>query len=306
MGKIPVFSTVTRAYDFLLGEFLTIVRLAWAPYLAAGAVSYYFGGQVFDAALEAAKNPSAMNAVMPANFIIGLISFVTSVMVTVALLRVVLYGDRKPGLMVYLWLGAAEFRLIVVSILLVIAFLAGGIGVGLVLALLAAIAAAVPVLSVLLGIGMIVLFFVAIWVVLKLTLIAPVIVAEKNLGVERSWELMKGNALRMFFVLILTFVPIAIVSLIAMSMILGPDFPPFPAFPSFTDGAGPKSAEAIKAATDAFETAMRQWQLDLYGAMRKHWLEITIAGVVGNLVQTALLAGIQGNAYIAIAGQPKE
>lgn len=306
MGKIPVFGTVSRAYGFLLGDIATIVRLAWAPLLIAGAVSYYYGGQVFDASLQAQKNPSAVLELMPINFLIGIVSFLTSVMVTIALLRVVLYGDRKPGLFVYLWLGLAELRLIFVSILLVIAFIAAMLGLGLVLGLLAAIAAAVPVFSVVLGIGMIVLFFVAIWAVLKLTLIAPVIVAEKSLGVERSWELMKGNALRMFFVLILTFIPIAIVSLIAMTMILGTDFPAFPPFPSFTDGGAAKTPEALEAASEAFRKAMEQWQLDLYGAMRKHWLEITIASVVGNLIQTALLAGVQGNAYIAIAGEPKQ
>lgn len=306
MAKIPVFGTVSRAYGFLLGEFGTIVRLSWAPLLIAGAVSYYYGGQVFDASLQAEKNPQAMLELMPLNLLIGLVSFVTGVMVTVALLRIVLYGDRKPGLFVYLWLGMAELRLMLVYVLLVIAFFAAAIGVGLVIALLGAIAAAVPVFSVVLGIGMIALFFAIIWVVLKLSLVAPAIVAERSLGVERSWELMRGNALRMFFILIFTFIPVVIVSVIAVALALGPDFPPFPALPSFTDGDAAKSAEAIEAATTAFREAMEKWQLDFYGAMRKHWLEITVAGAVGNLIQTALLVGVQGNAYIAVAGEPRE
>lgn len=306
MGKIPVFGTVSRAYGFLLGEFATIVRLAWAPTLIAGAISYHYGGQVFEAAMQAEKNPSAVVEMMPLNFVIGLVAFVTTIMVTVALLRVVLFGDRKPGLVVYLWLGMAELRFILVSILLVIAAIAAMIGLGMVLALLAGISAAVPVFSVVLAFGMIALFFAAIWAALKLTLIGPVIVAEKNLGVERSWELMRGNALRMFFVLVLTFIPIAIASTLLLTVLLGPDFPSFPPFPALTNGDAAKSSEAVRQAMEVWGKAMEKWQLDLNVAMSKHWLEVTIASVIGNLVQTALLAGVQGNAYIAIAGEPKE
>jgi hypothetical protein len=227
-------------------------------------------------------------------------------MVTVALLRVVIYGDRKPGLFVYLWLGMAELRLILVSVLLVIAFIAAMIGIGLVVGLFGAIAAAVPVLSVLIGVAMIVLVFVGLWVVLKLTLIAPVIVAERSLGVERSWELMKGNALRMFFVFLLTFIPIALVSIIVMTFVLGPDFPNFPPFPSLSDGGAAKSPEAVEAAMKAWGEALEKWNVDLNLATRKHWLEVTAIGAIANLVQVALLVGIQGNGYLAVAGQPKE
>jgi hypothetical protein len=303
MGKIPILGTVSRAYGFLLGEIGTIVRLTWAPLLLGAGLSYLYGGEALDAAIAAGNDPSRALAQAPAQVVIGTVAFVTGVIATVALLRVTIFGDRKPGLFVYLWLGAAELRLLVVTILLVVAFIAAGIGVGLVFALLAALTAAMPVFSVVLMLGLGALIVAAIWVPIRLSLIAPVVVAENSLGVERSWELTKGNALRMLAVLLLTFVPYVIVSLLAFTAILGGDFPAFPALPDFAGAEPAKSEAAMKAAAEAFQKVLDQWQTDVAKAMRAHWPEVSVLTFVGNLVSTALWAGATGSAYTAVAGE---
>lgn len=305
MSKIPVLGTVSRAYGFLLGEIGTIVRLAWAPLLIGSALGFVFGSEPMDAALRSNGDPNVALQYAPTQFLVGVIAFVTGVMATVALLRVVVFGDRKPGLFVNLWLGAAEFRLIIVSLLLLVAFIAGGIGVVLVFGLLAALTAAIPVLGIALLAGMVALIFAAIWVPLRLALISPVVVAENTLGVERSWALMKGNALRMFFVLLLTFLPYFIVTWIAFTALMGSDFPSFPAFPSFAD-IDPQKSEAVKTASEAFGKAMEQWELDLTKAIRKHWTEVAVLGFLSNLVSTALWAGVAGTAYTAVASERHE
>lgn len=301
MSKIPVIGTVSRAYGFLLGEIGTIVRLAWAPLLVGSGLSYLYGGQAMDASIAGQNDPAAAMAQMPQQFIIGLVSFVTGVMATVALLRVVIVGDRKPGLFVYLWLGGSELRLILVSILLVIAFIAAMIGVGLVFALIGVMAAAVPALSFLLAVAVLAVFIAAIYVPLRLSLVGPVVVGENNLGVERSWALMKGNALRMLGVLVLTFLPYMIVSWLILAAIIGSDFPALPAFPNFADPELAKSEAAMKTAVQAFEASMTAWQLEFIKALRIHWLEVNILGFVGNLVSTALWAGAVGTAYTTLA-----
>ena len=303
MGRIPVLATVSRAYGFLLGEIGTIVRLTWAPLLAGAALSYLYGGQVMDAAIVAGSDPSKAVAQMPAQFLIGVVAFVAGVIATVALLRVMIFGDRKTGLFVYLWFGGAELRLIIVTLLLVVAGVAAMIGVTLVFALLAAMTAAMPVLSVVLMAAIAALILAAIWVPLRLSLVAPVVVAENSLGVERSWELTKGSALNMLFVLVLTFVPYMIVSWIAFTAIVGTDFPAFPAFPDVAGADAAKSEAAMKAAAEAFQKAMEQWQVDFIKAMRAHWPEVSVLGFVGNVVSTALWAGATGAAYTAVAGE---
>lgn len=303
MGKIPVLGTVSRAYGFLLGEVGTIVRLAWAPLLVGATLSYLYGGEILDATVAAGNDPARALARAPAQFLVGIVAFVTGVIATVALLRVMVFGDRKPGLFVYFWLGASEFRLILVTLLLVVAFIAAMIGVGLVFAVLGALAAAMPVLSVLLLLATGALIFAAVWVPLRLSLVPPVVVAENSLGVERSWELTKGNALRLLLVFVLAFVPYTIVSWFAFSAILGADFPAFPPLPGFADPEMAKSETAMKAAAEAFQKAMEAWQLDFAKAMRAHWVAVCALGFIGNLVTTALWAGVTGGAYTALVGE---
>lgn len=308
MNKIPVMGTVSRAYGFLLGEIGTIVRLTWAPLLVASAFSYLYGGEAMLAAANAKDDPTAMAAMLPVQLIIGAIAFVGGIIATVALLRVVVFGDRKPGLFVYLWLGRAELRLIAVSLLLLVALIAAAVGVGFIFGLLGVLAAAVPVLGILLLAGVLALIFVAVWVPLRLSLIAPVVVAENNLGVERSWALTKGNALQMLLVLLLTMLPFVIVTWIAMGLVLGADLPALPEFPTMPppESDPAKAGKAAEAAGEAFRHAIETWQLGLYQAMHKHWLEISILGFVGNVVQTALWTGVTGSAYTTLAGERTE
>ena len=305
MSKLPVLGTVSRAYGFLLGEFGTIFRLAWAPLIVGSALSYFYGGQAIDAAIAAGAgaDPASAVAYVPVQFLIGLVSFVTGIMAVVVLLQVVIFGDRKPGLPAYLWLGGAELRLILVSVLLAIAIIAGMVASVIVLGILGAMAAAIPALGLVVGIGSIVLFFVVMWAALRLSLIAPVVVAENNLGVERSWAIMRGNALRMFVVMLVTFIPYALVAGVAFFAIIGGDMPAFPAFPEMGSA---KDAAASKAAAEAVGKVMEAWQLNLMKAMRLHWLEITVVGFAGNLVTTALWAGVMGSAYRSIVGEKAE
>ncbi|MFM9863861.1 MAG: hypothetical protein ACKVRO_09670, partial [Micropepsaceae bacterium] len=125
---------------------------------------------------------------------------------------------------------------------------------------------------------------------------SPVVVAENNLGVERSWQLMSGNVLRMLLVLILTFVPYVIVVALATFTILGADLPAFPAFPAMA-GA---DAKATSEGAEMFRKAMEAWQLGLTKATRAHFAELAVLGFFGTLFQTALMAGALGNAYNAV------
>lgn len=296
MSKIPVMGTVSRAYGFLLGDIGTIVRLAWAPLLIGSALSYVYGPQIMDAAIQNQSDPAAAMAQAPAQFLIGIVSFVTGIMATVALLRVVIQGDRKPGLFVYLWFGGAEMRLIIVTILLGIALIAAGIGIALVLALLGGLAAVVPAMGAVVGIAAFALVPLMIWVFLRLSLISAVVVAENNLGVERSWQLMAGNVLRMLLVVIMAFLPYVIVACIAAYVILGNDLPPFPNFPAMGGAGAPAATEGA----EAFRKGMETWQLGLNKAFRAHIEELTVMSFIGNLISTALAAGVFGNAYNAI------
>jgi hypothetical protein len=302
MNKIPVMGTISRAYGFLLGEIGTILRLTWAPLLLAAGLSYLYGGEALQASIAAAGDPNRALEGAPAQFLIGIVGFVTGVIAMVALLRVVIFSDRKPGLYVYLWLGGAEFRLIAVLILLAIAFTAAGIGVILVFALLAALTAALPVMSVVLLLATVAIIVAAIAAVVRLSLVWPVVVAENSLGVERAWALSKGNTLRLLGVLLAVVVPYSLAAWLVFMALLGSDFPAFPAFPS-VDPALANSEAAMKEAGEAFRQAWMQWQVALAKGLSAHWAEVSVLGFLANLVSTALWAGATGSAYTALAGE---
>ena len=40
MSKVPVLSTVSRTYGFLLGDIITVLQIAWLPMLLATGVNY--------------------------------------------------------------------------------------------------------------------------------------------------------------------------------------------------------------------------------------------------------------------------
>jgi hypothetical protein len=297
MNKIPVFGTVSRAYGFLIGDFGTILRLAWAPLLGAAIVQYYIGSQVMDAMMQATatSDPTRIMAYAPQNFLLGCVQFLAGIIATVALLRVVISGDRKPGLFVYFWFGSAEIRLVAVYILLFIAAIAAFVGFGIVFAILAALVSQVPALGVVLIVAVFALMFVVLWVVLRLTLIAPVIVAESGLGVERSWALTRGNALRLLFIILLTFVPLAFITGLIFFAVLGGDFPAFPDVFSMAKPGGAGQA--------AVQEAIKTWQAHLMEAYRKHWPEVSALGLFYTIVSTALFSGMSGSAYIAASGK---
>lgn len=297
MNTVPVNATISRAYGFLLGEFVTIGRLTWAPLLLGAGLSYFYGAPAIDGAGGIEANPAAL--------LISIVVFVTGIMAMTALLRVVVFGDRMPGLYVYLQLGGAELRLILVSVLLLIAFIAATLGATLVLAVVGAMAAAIPVVGLVLFLAALVgLVGGLIWVLVRLSLTWPAIVAENTLGVERSWALTKGNAVAMLLVLLATYGVCLVATWLVFATILGTDYPPLPPFPTVSDTEAAKSPEAIKAMADIFQRALEKWQIDLAKALSAHWFAVSVLTLISNFVSTVLWAGATGTAYHALAGEP--
>lgn len=293
MTTIPVSATISRAYGFLLGEVGTIVRLTWAPLLLGAGLSYFYGAPTVDGAGKIEPNPAL--------FLISLVMFVTGTMAMVALLRVVVFGDRMPGLYVYLKLGAAEARLILVTVLLVIGFIAAMFAATLVVTLVGAMAAAVPVVGIALLVAVVAgVFGGLIWALVRLSLTWPAIVAENNLGVERSLALTKGNVLPLFLVLLATYGVCTLVTWIAFVVILGADYPALPSLPAISD-AQAKSPEAVKLIAETFQKALEKWQVDLTRAIGAHWFAVSLLTLISNFVSTVLWAGATGTIYAGLA-----
>ncbi|MBU6156689.1 MAG: hypothetical protein KJS87_07140 [Alphaproteobacteria bacterium] len=287
MSKIPVFATVSRTYGFLLGDIATVLQVAWLPMAVAAGLNFYYGQSLNPAEIVKGGPEAAMQA-SALSFGIGIASMVASLMVTVGLLRVVMYGQR-PAAPFYLWFGMAELRLLLAYTLLGIAFIAAILAFALVMGILGAAVAstpAAPLVAVAAGAFVIAMF----WALIRLTLIPAVIVAENNLGVERAWALSGGNALRLLAILILTYLPFAVIMVFITFTMVGLPFPDFA-------GLGGDSMDA-----KAIEQAVQAWQKSFMDTMYANWLTISILNFISSIVSAVLYAGIAGNAYMAVAG----
>ena len=295
MNRIPVFQTVSRTYGFLLGDIAAILQVTWLPMLVVAVLNFYVGGASMDEAI-AAKGEPGMSQTAGASYLVGFLALLANVMVLVALLRVVMFGQRPGNAPFYLWFGMTEARLVLTYILLTIAAIAGVIGGGILLGLLGAASSGAGAAGPVVGLLSSALIVVIIWVFLKLVIVPAVVVAENNLGVERAWELMRGNALRMFGVLVMVYIPFGAFALLAMSMIMGADFPAMPDFQSL--GAAGDSEAVAK--------AVQGWQLELLKAIRLNWLEVSVLNFLSSIISAALLAGVAGNAWLTLAGEQPE
>jgi len=214
--KLPVFATAGLVYRFLFGELGTIARLSWFPLLLVFLVLYAVAYFAFEAMREAlpsvlSGDPAATlkgKLVWQAAGLIALLAG-TSV-VAVALHRVILFGDRKPGRLCYFAFGKIELLflllpLVAYATLFSINFLV-------VMNFRSLPTPGFVLLSVSAG-------FALLWLALRLLLIFPVIVVEGRYDFSQAWTLTRRNFWRMVGTLIVTGVPLILVML-ALQLLL--------------------------------------------------------------------------------------
>lgn len=295
-GKIPIFGAVASAYGFAFGNFLTVLRLSWFWLAVVAGLNIYWGPKVMEATIEGFKafqngGPEAMAAAMSSvqfeSNVMQLVSGLASVLIIVALVRVVISQDKRDGVPLHILSGMPDLRVIGVYILLVIAMIAAVFGIAIVFGIVGAMlnAAGAGAIVGILGLILVVLFL---WVALRLSLVLTVAAVEANLGVERSWSLMKGNSLRMLIAYILTFVPFGIGVIFAFSALVGPDV--WASIPQI-DQSNPQ----------AFQGALMAWLATFFQGISANlpiWMAV---GSVVNMIYYGLIAGLLGRAYRAAA-----
>jgi hypothetical protein len=229
MHKIPVFATVGNAYRFLVREFGTIVRLSWFPLLIATALQYFAARAAYQHFIDAlnGQRELSLTTVYALQYGPGLLQFVAAAIVAVALHRVILFSDRKPGQIVYLAFGKVEGIFILLPFLLAIlaipcafalsfgsAWLTQGLGYQ-AERQSSLVHIAIPVVLTL-------LFGLAAFVITRLSLLFPLAVAERRIGLREGWRLGRGNFWRLFGVLMLGVVPFGMVIAIATALLVTP------------------------------------------------------------------------------------
>lgn len=234
MNKLPVFRVAGRAIGFTLWNCFTIFRLAWFPIVALFAAQIGLSAyvmQIDGETLRGLPNPMSVALVLErilafnvANLVLQTIALAA---VAVAIHRVILFGDRRPGQFFNFAFGKTEFLYIVMGVLTAlivlgalaamitpfVLFMSGGDPVGMFKRLVDdPDAASQAIKGALSGGGLTVFFiftFVAyvliIYLSLRLAVWPPAVVATNRISPSEPWQITRGNVWRLIGAFILTF-----------------------------------------------------------------------------------------------------
>ncbi len=212
--KLPIFNTCVDAFRFFFTHSPSVLMVGWFSILLLSALTVWQllltpGPNVI------ASDPTDLGKIMAINL---LVLFVITPIVQVGLLKIYFAQyQRVPPY--YFHIGGKEFRLIIATIIFVltlvfvIAVLSGVLGATLygILSVTSgempdfeAIANGAevnfqmnsPLIGVTVFIGLLLIFGAALIIVMRLLLIPAVVVAEKRIGLGRTFAMTRGNGLR--------------------------------------------------------------------------------------------------------------
>jgi hypothetical protein len=233
MKKIPVGQTIVAAYRFTFVGLENVIGLIWLPIIVLTVADYFINGAFYTAQAAAldSGDASRLGPMLVGQLGFQFVELALKAMIAVAICRQILKPLQRP-----LWLrfslGGTELRFVAGTFAL--AALMGLVGVlcmiiGMVLSgvLGVGVAAGMAAGQQALGFGVLIglLFSPAlIYVFVRLGgLMLPATVMDGGIGLERSWQLVKGNVLRMLGVTLATGVPVTLVLYVVHGLIVGPD-----------------------------------------------------------------------------------
>jgi len=298
MHKIPVGETISGAYGFAFAGFLTVLGTIWFPYLLLLAID---GGAIY---LIAPDLPAQiMHGNIDTSFIYSLdrvrgiftlAGLIVGAMITVGLQQRALGQVQGPtffffslGASVWRMLGAYFLAIVAVVFIIVVT-------VAITTVLCIAAVNHVPhfgtAIAVILGVAA---FCWIVYACVRLTFFLPaVVVAERDIGLIRAWELGGGNFWRIIAVTFVVFVPVLIGLDLVWSAVIGP-FIPFDLFRQLHPGMTP---DQINDFTLVF---LKRFLLELRTALP---IFLTV-GVIQQVIFLGLGHGAVGKAYLGATGK---
>jgi len=265
MRKLPVFATLGNAIGFVFGNLLTIFRVSWLPFALFFGVAMLAAFLILGDMIDIDNDPKRFFGLWD-KFLFGwvlliVLQAIVTATVAVAIHRVILFNDRRPGDYFAFAFSKTEVLFVVMATIWILIVVA-------VVTLFLAPAAAfilqqntdIPKLFQNLGawpqemmkLGelppatfapLLASYFVAwlvlIWLLLRLFVWPPTIVATNRLSLGEAWHTTKGNAWRILGLVIVTVICLWIVMAVVLAVlfaVLG--LPPMP-----PEGADPKAID---------------------------------------------------------------
>ncbi|HWA31526.1 MAG TPA: hypothetical protein VG867_10515 [Rhizomicrobium sp.] len=244
MGKIPVGRTIGQTYEFVFQKYGSLLGVVWLPMVALAALGYFLFlpalMQIFDQLPWTFQHPGEPDFTwMISGAFLWLRLFQVLVLLLFVVIRVGItkeaLGIRKGPKFFYVPADSSELLVVVCYIILYVAMIAviiAAVIAGAFIALLAgSVAAAAGHFDLhapgqqLWGIlGLVLLVAVlgcaAFYILVRLTfLMIPATVAERRIGIGRSWSLTRGNFWRIVVVVIAAWLPLIVLEGIVFSIV---------------------------------------------------------------------------------------
>lgn len=251
MGKIPIGRVIGETFRFSFGKYFTLLGILWLPTLVLGLLIYGLMqpflagfGRVFHEMMLHPASPTAQNMMDDLSasglesrvWLVQLVVVFFFVVIQVAMTKEIL-GLRSGPRFVYLSIGAADLIAVVSYILLYVLLYAAVFAVVLVAVILGiavvfaagsslqnfdAKAMSGPLTAAFIGLAF-VFELAIIYALVRLSfLIVPIAVAEKRIGLIRSWELTKGNFWRIIGIWLVTLLPLFVVEMAFLVALVAP------------------------------------------------------------------------------------
>ena len=293
MQKIPVRETIAFAYRFLFARIGTIVGIAWLPAVLSSAASYLIGSYAVTHRAELdAGDPQTAVAYFLVWFAGLMVTIFAASVVAVAITRQVL-GQGSSGVVLYFAAGRSEWRMFAANVRYLLA-IGGLVALAALIARLAFLLAGVPLegsepvppsaAMILAGLISLFVFLYALAMIVRVGfLLPPSVAAEEKGGLRRSFELTKGNFLRVIAIMMALALPLMLLMLGGEAAVLGAALGP--------EFARMNPTEFMQRAGQAMEAKLLPW---------------TIFTTVIFILGSGLIYSGAAFAYRAAAGQGRQ
>ena len=236
MAKIPVFRTIGSAYGFAFGNLATIVGLIWLPLGLLLAMQYYVAVRYMNGYVQAlsAGNLYELNRANGVRWLsIGAGLLLQAIMITPVMRQAL--GLRQGGAFISFAIGPTALRvvgalialdlvilaIVYIGIIPLIAVIAGLLVSAKIVGSLHGVAAMTVTAYSVLGSLFVYVCFVFFVVVRLSYLLVAVVVAENRIDLIHAWRLTNWNFWRIFWVIVATMLPLALLYLPLLWAALG-------------------------------------------------------------------------------------
>ncbi len=296
--RLPILKTISRAFGFVIGDAGPIIRLSWFPLLVAISLQGWLFNFMFERFADAvAQNMSAATLFTGQEFAMilaaGLGASFASCVAMVAMLRIVLYGDRKPSTYIHFAIGRAEFFVFLFPILLMLVLQFAAIVFSLTGISEVVSPDAIRSMTSAGANGPWIVFLgfasVLIWIAVRLSLYAPSIVSKRRIDIDDIVGVTRWKFVPLFAIYVL----VLLMFVFAMRL--------------FFEGAEVAGFDFERSiATEMLPTTDQQQQKAIVvaglEAVREALAPLFAIMFLVSMLMTALFAGLTGFAYRAIKG----